>query len=463
MAGSVAARQAATGLAVDFALYLASAVFATATATTSTLAPHRFWGTVATPAYLAAALVTVIGLATRGRTALAKALTRPAVRSSIAAVAWVLAALVPLVVEALERAHGEPGRAQNEVAVIEQGGRRLLATGTPYLGHDAIAALPPHARLTAYLPYQPGMALFGLPRVLGGDVWWTDARIYFALVSGVAVVAALSTIPTRRVGWRGPTRNGGALPNTPTSHPALLRAAQAAMVLPVCALAMATGGDDLPVLALCLLALALAARNRYVAAGVAVGAAGALKLFAWPVALVLLMLAARQGARTGLRYALGALGLPIAALVPPLLIDRDAAIENVLRFPLGHGLVTSPAQSPLPGHLIATGLPRGPIIAAALLVAAGLALTSWVVRHPPRGAAGAAGYSALALAVAILLMPSTRFGYLLYPIAYAAWIPALYRAGSPVPSLPENSVAGTDSGRDHQSRHRHRQEDVPIM
>ena len=36
-----------------------------------------------------------------------------------------------------------------------------------------------------------------------------------------------------------------------------MRAVQAATVLPICALTLATGGDDLPVLALCLLALAL--------------------------------------------------------------------------------------------------------------------------------------------------------------------------------------------------------------
>ncbi|HEX6498518.1 MAG TPA: glycosyltransferase 87 family protein [Micromonosporaceae bacterium] len=443
----MAARQAAVALAVDFALYLASAAFATATAMNSTLAPHRMWGTVATPAYLAAALVTVLGLAARGRTALAAALSRPAVRSGIAAVAWALAGLLPLIVEALERAHGEPGRAQNEVAVIEQSGRRLWDSGTPYLGSHAIAALPPGSRLTAYLPYQPGMALFGLPRALGGDVWWTDARIYLALLTGVAVVAAL-----------------GLLPAAPTSHPALLRAAQAATVLPVCALAMATGGDDLPVLALCLLALALAARRRYLAAGLAVGVAGALKLFAWPVAVVLLVLVAHRQRGRALGYALGALGVPLAVLVPPLLANPDAVVENTVRFPLGHGLVVSPARSPLPGHLIASGVPGGHVVAAVLLLACGSAIAGWLVRHPPSSAAGAAAVSAIGLAVAILLMPSTRFGYLLYPVAYAAWIPALYRAEAAT-STPraENPVARLSRAARPSVASPSPQEDVPVM
>src|SRR6185369_12579820 len=43
--------------------------------------------------------------------------------------------------------------------------------------------------------------------------------------------------------------------------PGLLRAGQAATVLPICALTLATGGDDIPVLALSMLAFAYAARS----------------------------------------------------------------------------------------------------------------------------------------------------------------------------------------------------------
>jgi hypothetical protein len=39
--------------------------------------------------------------------------------------------------------------------------------------------------------------------------------------------------------------------------------------------------------------------------------------------------------------------------------------------------------------------------------------------------------SACGLLVAILLISATRFGYLLYPVAYACWIPALR---GPVPA-----------------------------
>ena len=113
------------------------------------------------------------------------------------------------------------------------------------------------------------------------------------------------------------------------------------------------------------------------------------------------------------------------ALLPALLVDADAFVENVIRFPLGHGLVTSPAQSPFPGYLIASALPGGRYVAAALLVAAGVAIAVRLLRRPPRTAAAAALFCGYGLLAAILLMPTTRFGYLLYPIALLVWAPAL--------------------------------------
>jgi hypothetical protein len=173
------------------------------------------------------------------------------------------------------------------------------------------------------------------------------------------------------------------------------------------------------VLALSLLAFAYAARDRWTAAGVAIGLAGALKLFAWPVAVVLLVLAWR---RSPARLGVPAFGIPVLALVPSLLINASAFIENVIRFPGGHGLVTSPAQSPLLGRVIATTVPGGHTIALGLLGASGLAIAVWLVRRPPRGAADVALVSAVGLTAAIVLNPTTRFGYLLYPVAYvAAW------------------------------------------
>lgn len=389
--------RAGSGLVADLILYALSAAFALVTALTSTLLPHRGWGAIAVWAYLAASLIVLGQLVTR----------RPAGRAALTWLVWGGAVLLPLIVEAVQRAGGRTDRAQDEVLVVEQMGQRLLDSGTPYLGRAAIAALPAPERLLGYSPYQPGMAVFGLPRAVAGDYWWTDARVWFAVVTGLALGAAVAVLRCQPRGQ-------------------LVRGVQFATVLPLCALTLATGGDDLPVLALSLLALALCATSRFGLAGLAVGAAAALKLFAFPVVAVLAVLAIVSG--RGRRFLPGALGLPIVVLLPPLLVDGDALVENIIRFPLGHGVVDSPAQSPFPGYLIAKLLPGGHIIASGLLVAVAVAIAVLLIRRPPRTATTAAVYCGVGLLAAILLMPTTRFGYLLYPLALLVWAPALLNA-----------------------------------
>jgi hypothetical protein len=390
------AHRAADGLAADFGLYLAGALFAGYTAAGSTLPAHRAWGGIALFGYAVAAAVAGGQLLAGGRWRGVPA------RWVVVGLAWLAGTVLPLLVQAVQRAGGNPYRAQEEVAVVELGAERLLADGTPYLTRAAIAATP--EPLLAYLPYQPGMVVLGLPRALAGAEWWADARVWFALATAVTLVLALRQL-----------RAAG------TPDPLLIRAAQAVTVLPICALTLATGGDDLPVLALCLLAVVLAGRGRWSAGGVAVGTAAALKLFAWPVAVVLMIHAVTRGPRPGLRLAGPALGIPVAVLLPVTLADRAAVWENLVRFPLGLGLVASPAASPLPGHLIATALPAGRWLAAGLLGVAAVGLACWAWWRPPGTVRAAAGLSAVGLLVAILLMPATRFGYLLYPAGFAVW------------------------------------------
>ncbi len=400
--------RAGGGIWVDVGLYGLAAIFALVTSSGSTLAPHRAWGAVAGGAYAAAAVVALAQLVARRSGAMAR-FSSAGARASLAVAAWIVTALVPLVLMAVQRAAGRIDRAQEEVLVVEDGGRRLLETGTPYLDRAAIAALPEGDRLQAYLPYQPGMATFGLPRALDvTNAWWSDARVWFALATGAALATALVLL------WRA---------HTPASG--LVRALQVVTVLPVCALTLATGGDDLPVLALCLLGLALAAVNRPGLAGLPVGAAAALKLFAWPVALVLAAHAITRGRRAAWAYGAGALGVPVVTAMPAVAIDPGAVIENVLAFPLGRGLVASPAASPLPGHLIATSLPGGRPIALGLLLVVGTAIAFMLVRRPPRTAGTAAALCGYGLLAAMLLLPSTRFGYLLYPAAFLVWAAAL--------------------------------------
>lgn len=414
-------------LAGDLLLAVASCGFAAVTAAASTLAPHRAWGEIAMIGYAVASLVAIIQLVT-GRVAAPASGTGARVIVTVAGFGAV--GLIPLVIQAAQRAAGRADRAQEEVTVVEEAGRRLLETGSPYLDRAAIAALPEPERLLGYTPYQPGMALFGVPRALAGVCWWSDARVWFA-VATIAALAASAVVLS-------PARRGAA---RDTQAAAGVRALQAITVLPLSALTLATGGDDLPVLALCLLGLALATRDRFGWAGVALGAAGALKLFAWPIAVVTLALAVTRGgaglARPWKRFAPPAFCGPLLVLLPATLVDPAAAIENVVRFPLGRGLVGSPAQSPLPGRLIAESIPAGRAIALGLLATFAALLAVWLLRRPPRTAAAAAAVCAFGLTGAILLLPATRFGYFLYPVAFAFAIPALRRP----PGLDSNAEA----------------------
>ncbi|MGK5679873.1 glycosyltransferase 87 family protein [Actinoplanes sp. URMC 104] len=415
--------QAGGGYPVDLVLYGLSTVFALITALSSTLMPHRAWGSVAVWAYAIAFVLSAVqfaGYRIAGARPIASVVFGTAGRAALTWLTWAGAALLPLVMLAVERAGGRTDRAQEEVLVVERMGERLVNDGTPYLSRDAIAALPADERLLGYSPYQPGMSIFGLPRAIAGDAWWTDARVWFALVTALALITAVLLLRPRRAAEPHPDDS----PATERWRSfAIVRATQAVTVLPICALTLATGGDDIPVLAFCVLAFALAATNRYGWAGVAVGAAAACKLFAFPVVAVLLVLALAT-ARGG-KLLPGALGLPLLVLVPPFQVDQDAFVENVIRFPTGHGLVTSPAQSPFPGYLIAQNVPDGRLIALGLLIAVAVAITVRMIWWSPRSAASAASICGWGLLAAILLMPTTRFGYLLYPAAFLVWAAAL--------------------------------------
>ncbi|MDY7089089.1 MAG: glycosyltransferase 87 family protein [Actinomycetota bacterium] len=424
---------AAGGYAADLALYALSAAFALVTALSSTLLPHRAWGSVAVWAYADAFLLVFLQFlgyrlvrdrleATSRPWRLLRLLVGNGARATLTWLTWAGAALLPLVIQSVQRANGRTDRAQEEVLVVERMGERLLNDGTPYLSREAIAALPADERLDAYSPYQPGMSVFGLPRALAGDAWWTDARIWFALFTALILVIAVLLLRPRPVPPDDNTTIRSSRADLWRSF-ATVRALQAVTVLPVCALTLATGGDDIPVLALCLLALVFAATDRYGWAGVAVGAAAACKLFALPVVAVLAVLA--MAVARGGKLLPGALGLPVLVLIPPFQVDQDAFLENVIRFPLGHGLVTSPAQSPFPGYLIAQNVPGGRLVALGLLLVVAAVITVRILWWPPRTASAAAAICGWGLLAAILLMPTTRFGYLLYPIAFLVWAAAL--------------------------------------
>lgn len=391
----------------DVLFWLGCAGFALALAVGTMLTPHRIWGVCAAVGYAVAA-------------ELARRSPRPwSRRAAVAALFGSVVVPLALMVTV--------GAAQSEVHVVEHSGGLLLDSGSPYLPHPA--------DVVDYNPYLPGMALFGIPHALFGGTPLADARVWFC-----AAFLACMAVAGRGTGgnslWRAWTSgswaargtsgrslvdgiSGRGLADGASSVNAVLLLA----AFPAVALPLAVGGVDLPVIGLMCLGLALAGRGGSgTAAGLAMGAAAALKWTAWPllpVGLVLLAMAA--GRRAAVRAGVVAVLVAALAVVPVALADPHAFVEHVVLFPLGEGGVRSPAASPLPGYLLATYVPGGSVLATAALAAAAVGVAVSLAVRPPRTVVAAADRLAIGLGLAMCLIPATRFGYLVYPLVLAAW------------------------------------------
>ncbi|MEV7775329.1 glycosyltransferase family 87 protein [Kitasatospora sp. NPDC086791] len=365
---------------------LIAAGWAAAFPLVSDLPNQRQWGLIAAPAY---ALAGLLCLTLPGRFAARTA----------AAVALVGAVLLPLGLLALH------GRHQSEVMVVERSAHLLLTTGDAYLPHPVV--------VTDYNPYLPAMALFGLPRQLLGDsTAFTrvagDARIWFALTFFACLLGA----------WRllRPAHPGTGDPRAPLLPLAVLTAS------PLIALALAVGGVDLPLIGVCCLAMALAERNRPVGAGLVLALACTLKWTAWPALPVAVLLLWRlYGRRPAARTALIGIGVSAAVILPAALTQADALREQVVRFPLGLTAIRTPAGSPLPGKVLAGFGPTGHSISLALMTVALVGVAIWLLARPPVSAIAAADLLAAGLAIAFMLAPAGRFGYLALPVVLVIW------------------------------------------
>ncbi|WIX89598.1 glycosyltransferase 87 family protein [Amycolatopsis sp. DG1A-15b] len=395
----------------DLGFYLACLAFALPTALVSEFYGYRIWGTFATVAYgFGAAHSGYLLLSARsGRTPRGVPGSR---WCGIAAVA-LLAMILPLALLVIRRLTGVDWlitpfswAAQPEVWVIERSADLLLHHGTPYVDVTALGRPPV---VNDYTPYGPVMAVFGLPRALFGGTpltdALTDARWMFALAACACVLGTLKLLK-----W----------PRVPVG------AAQLALACPLTALTWAVAGPDLAIVGLLVLSCALAATGRVAWSGLVLALVVSAKLIVAPAAAVLavLVLVRRGRDRPDTRLDWAALGRFAAALVattaavhlPVYLVDPAAFVEHVFRFPLGMGVVRSPAASPLPGHLIAETGPFGQVTAFVLVGAAAVAMVVWLVRRPPANGSGALLRTAVGLGALILLTPATRYGYLVYPL-----------------------------------------------
>ncbi|UMP03777.1 glycosyltransferase family 87 protein [Amycolatopsis sp. EV170708-02-1] len=287
--------------------------------------------------------------------------------------------------------------AQPEVWVIERSAKLLLENGTPYVD---VTALGRAVEVNDYTPYGPVMTVFGLPRALlgGGPVAnaLTDARWMFALA---AVACVLLTL--RLLKW----------PKIPVS------AAQLALACPLTALTWAVAGPDLAIVGLLVLSFALATTGRVVLSGLVLALVVSAKLIVAPAIVVLgVLVITRRGPRALGGFAAALVVTTLVLHVPVYLVDPKAFVEHVFRFPLGIGVIKSPAASPLPGHLIASLGPVGTAVSFALLGIAAVAILLWLLRRPPATGSDALLRMAVGLVALIMLTPATRYGYLVYPL-----------------------------------------------
>jgi hypothetical protein len=391
------------------------ALFGCAVALFSTNPPERLWGILAAGPYGLAALTALLA-GRRGR--------RMAVAISLAG-----AVIVPLTWMAWT------GRAQPEVGVVIHSAGLFLHDGTPYQAAHAVAtAHTPYV----YNPYLPALAVFGVPHALFGGGLLTDPRLWFGAVFalGFAGTLSLSGVP----------------------RPWLWTAVVTAS--PIIAFPLTTGGDDLPVLALICVGLALLRTGqapraalqpgaglrpvlrpvrwpvlwplrrpvlrpvlRIILAGLVLGLAAAMKATAWPaLAIALALVAARDGKRAACWLALATIAVPIVVDGPVLITQPAAVVSNTILFPLGLTKIKSPAASFLPGHLIAEAWGPGHLVAIGLVLLAGLGVAASLILRPPRDERAAGWRLVTGLVLMFAFAPASRFGYAVYPLGLACWL-----------------------------------------
>jgi hypothetical protein len=382
---------------VDAVTYAASAGAAYLLAHHTEFLLHRRWGDAAAPVYAAAAIAAIVIAVVARRTGR----TLGGVRLGVLAFVVAGVTIVPLAHNVDRRAdRGPGGSVLSEAIVVEAGGAAIASGDNPYaVVLDDPAFADRHPAIRHHFPYLPAMAAFGLPRAWAGPHWATDARVVFALFALLVVALALRTAP---------------------SHARLLATgALVLFALPPGALSMSSGGDDLPVLALLLLAVTFVAAGGNRRAGLVLGLAMALKQLAWPVALLLGWYVWRRDGAAGRRLTAWAAAVVVPLVVPFFVWQPGAFVDDVVRYPLGLTKVATVAASPTFGRTVLAGLlPLGVVVAVAAAVVVLVLLvgtTSWARASLSRVVLMAG----IALGVAVVVSPASRFGLLAYPLHLA--------------------------------------------
>jgi len=384
----------------DALLYFGAGIFALLMGLTSEEPAQWHWGYISFTGYFLAALVLLIASKWSKTFSLRK----------IVLVCLVFGVVViPVSLETHWRHNnGGHGYAQPEVSVIERSANNVVKGTDPYTVDvkngkvtNSIRGLPTYE---SFFPYFPLMSIFGLPNATTHKFYGlTDARIVMSLLTIAVGLIALRLFRAKRE--------------------QKLRLAQVLIALPTGALFLATGGDDMPILALMLLGVVALQRKQIYVSAVSIGIASAMKLTAWPMALGGLLTLRNEEFKGKWKQFVGVVGLILVAAILPFAIKAPHAFfANVFAFPLGLSGVTSPAASALPGHIL-TSLwhPFRHILPAGTLIVGGYFTAKYLKTHWPLSLSKLLSLLSACFAVLMCVSSTTRFGYVIYPMNFALW------------------------------------------
>jgi hypothetical protein len=387
---------------VDAVLYGVSALFAGLTAAAAAIPLQRSWGRAAVWPYGIAAVVAAVAAWSSARSPEDDDARHHRRRTILVVVVFAATALAPMTVAAVRRTDDPGAHAQSEVIIVEEAARATLHGHDPYTAEYRNGPLSDRPAATqVHFPYLPAMLVFGLPRAADGLSPWSDARVWFTFAALVAAGVGLARMRTA----------------TPAAR---LRTFQVLFALPTGALLLATGGVDIPVIAMLLATAVLARSERPVAAGVLGGLALAAKQTSILVLpFFVLALPAGPSRRRFVAFAAGVAG---ALIVPFVLWDMRAFVEDAILFPLNLGQGESAAATPTVGSLLLDLVPTHRTAVTVLLVAVIVGVTGLLlIRRRRPSMSQACARAAGAFLTAVALAPAARAGYLVYPINLIVW------------------------------------------
>ncbi len=389
-------------LSSDAVLYGLAALFSLGMGIVSSDNAQWHWDFLAVGPYALAAVLAVL---------CARVSSRRETKVRLALLGLVIfgAVLLPLAMEVHWRTE-EPTRgfAQPEVLVIERSAADILKGETPYQSYwrngHLVNRVPHVPAYESFFPYFPLMSIFGLASAEDGNT---------SPLSDARVVMTFMTLAT----------TGAALALLRASRRQKIRVAQFLVALPTGALFLATGGDDMPILALSLLGVVALQRRANNMAGISLGIAAAMKLTAWPMALGALLVARdEEGLAAWRRVALWMVVIFGVTVLPFAVSSPFAFMSNVVAFPLGLAHVASPAASPLPGYLLThLWAPIGHLLTPLTLLVGGYFATRFARRHWPLNLSQLLAIMAIFSMALICVASATRVGYVIYPLNFALW------------------------------------------